>query len=56
MLKISIGSDHGGFIYKEAIKEHLKGKYEVIDVGTHIWYTEKADRNQRERGVLPGTG
>ena len=35
MLKISIGSDHGGFAYKEAIKEHLKGKYEVIDVGTH---------------------
>ena len=35
MLKISIGSDHGGLEYKEAIKEHLKGKYEVVDVGTH---------------------
>ena len=35
MLRISIGSDHGGLDYKEAIKEHLKGKYEVIDVGTH---------------------
>ena len=35
MLKISIGSDHGGFEYKEAIKEHLKERYEVIDVGTH---------------------
>ena len=34
MLKISIGSDHGGFAYKEAIKKHLEGKYEVIDVGT----------------------
>lgn len=34
MLKISLGSDHGGFIYKEAIKKHLEGKYEVIDVGT----------------------
>ena len=35
MLKISIGSDHGGLEYKEAIKNHLKGKYEVIDVGTY---------------------
>ena len=35
MLKISLGSDHGGFAYKEAIKKHLEGKYEVIDVGTH---------------------
>lgn len=35
MLKISIGSDHGGFKYKEAIKKHLEGKYEVIDVGTY---------------------
>ena len=34
MLKISIGSDHGGFAYKEEIKKHLAGKYEVIDVGT----------------------
>ena len=35
MLKISIGSDHGGFAYKEAIKKHLEGKYEIIDVGTY---------------------
>ena len=35
MLKISIGSDHGGLAYKEAIKKHLEGKYEVIDVGTY---------------------
>ena len=34
MLKISLGSDHGGFAYKEAIKKHLEGKCEVIDVGT----------------------
>ena len=34
MLKISLGCDHGGFIYKEAIKKHLENKYEVIDVGT----------------------
>ncbi|MCR5185425.1 MAG: RpiB/LacA/LacB family sugar-phosphate isomerase, partial [Bacilli bacterium] len=35
MLKIAIGSDHGGLEYKNAIKEHLEGKYEVIDVGTY---------------------
>ena len=35
MLKISLGSDHGGFAYKEAIKKYLEGKYEVIDVGTY---------------------
>ena len=35
MLKIAIGSDHGGFAYKEAIKKYLKDKYEVIDVGTN---------------------
>ena len=35
MLKISIGSDHGGLAYKEAIKKHLEGKYEVVDVGTY---------------------
>ena len=34
MLRISIGSDHGGFAYKEAIKKHLEGKYEIVDVGT----------------------
>lgn len=34
MLKISLGCDHGGLAYKEAIKEHLKGKYEILDVGT----------------------
>lgn len=33
-MKIAIGSDHGGFNYKEAIKKHLKEKnIEVIDVG-----------------------
>ena len=34
-MKIAIGSDHGGFEYKEFIKEYLKDKdFEVIDVGT----------------------
>lgn len=35
MMTISLGSDHGGFEYKTAIKEHLKSLgYTVIDVGT----------------------
>ena len=34
-LKISIGSDHAGFLYKEAIKTHLQGLgHEVLDFGT----------------------
>lgn len=33
---IAVGADHGGFEYKEAIKDHLiKQGYQVIDVGTH---------------------
>lgn len=33
-MKIAIGSDHGGFNYKEAIKQHLlKQNIDVIDVG-----------------------
>ncbi len=35
-LTIALGSDHGGFEYKEAIKEHLEKKgYRVLDEGTH---------------------
>lgn len=34
MKRIVIGSDHGGFEYKEQIKEHLsKQGYEIVDVG-----------------------
>jgi ribose 5-phosphate isomerase B len=33
--KISMGSDHAGFRYKEAIKAHLESQgYEVMDFGT----------------------
>lgn len=36
MLKIAIGSDHGGIELKEEIFKHLKTKgYEVVDVGTN---------------------
>ena len=35
-MKIAIGSDHGGFLLKEELKNYLLQKnYEVIDVGTH---------------------
>ena len=33
-MKIGIGSDHGGYLVKEKIKEYLKDKYEIIDFGT----------------------
>ncbi len=33
-MKISIGSDHGGFVLKENVKKHLLDlKYDVIDCG-----------------------
>ena len=34
-MKISIGSDHGGFDLKEKIKEHFKNEYDFIDRGTY---------------------
>lgn len=35
-MKIAIGSDHAGFRYKEAIKDHLvQAGHQVIDFGTH---------------------
>lgn len=36
VMKIVLGSDHGGFKYKEAIKSHLLSSgFEVIDVGAY---------------------
>ena len=41
-MKLSIGSDHGGFAYKEAVKEHLISLgHEVVDVG--CFSTESVD-------------
>ena len=35
-MKIAIGSDHGGFLLKEDLKNYLQEKgFEVTDVGTH---------------------
>lgn len=52
MLKISIGSDHGGFEYKQIIIKHLQElEYQVFDCGTdsleschYPLYGEKAAR------------
>lgn len=34
-MKIAIGADHAGFVYKQPITEHLRSKgYSVIDKGT----------------------
>lgn len=34
MEKLAIACDHAGFDYKELIKKHLEGKYELKDYGT----------------------
>ena len=65
-MKIAIGSDHAGFIYKEAIRAHLaKAGHEVKDFGTYS--AERCDyptfirpvaqavaRGEFERGIVLG--
>ncbi|TXF76015.1 ribose 5-phosphate isomerase B [Chryseobacterium sp.] len=34
MKKLAIACDHAGFDYKELIKKHLEGKFEIKDFGT----------------------
>jgi len=34
MKKIAIAADHAGFEYKELIKKHLEGRYQIQDFGT----------------------
>ena len=65
-MKISIGSDHAGFEYKERLIEHLKAAgHEVIDHGTHssdstdyplfiIPAAEAVVRGEAERGIVLG--
>jgi ribose 5-phosphate isomerase B len=65
-MKIAIGSDHAGFLYKEAIRKNLKELgHEVIDFGTNsqepVDYplfirpvAESVARGQSERGIVLG--
>jgi ribose 5-phosphate isomerase B len=65
-MKISIGSDHAGFEYKEAIISHLKkAGHEVIDYGTNsnestdypifiIPAAEAVVRKESERAIVIG--
>lgn len=65
-MKISIGSDHAGFSYKERIITHLKDAgHEVVDCGTHssestdyplfiIPAAEAVARGETERGIVLG--
>lgn len=69
VMKIALGSDHGGYALKEAIKKHLIGKgFEVKDFGTEstdscdyphfaVAVGEAVANNSYERGILIcGTG
>ena len=50
-MKIALGSGHGGFLYKEAIKKHLQEKnIEVIDVGP----SEKVSVDYPSYGIAVG--
>lgn len=65
-MKISIGSDHAGFAYKQRIIEHLVAAgHEVVDCGTHgpdstdyplyiIPAAEMAASGETERGIVLG--
>jgi ribose 5-phosphate isomerase B len=65
-MKISIGSDHAGFQYKQALVEMLRAQdHEVIDVGTHsadstdypLWCipaAEKVASGEAEKGIVIG--
>jgi len=65
-MKISIGSDHAGFDYKQALVAMLRAQgHDVTDVGTHtneatdypLWCIPAAERvanGQAERGIVIG--
>jgi len=65
-MKISLGSDHAGFHYKQAIAEMLRAQgHEVIDCGTHsaestdypLWCipaAEKVAGGEAEKGIVFG--
>jgi ribose 5-phosphate isomerase B len=65
-MKISLGSDHAGFEYKQAIAEMLRSQgHEVIDCGTHsadstdypLWCipaAEKVAKGEADKGIVFG--
>jgi ribose 5-phosphate isomerase B len=65
-MKIAIGSDHAGFLYKEKIKEFLNARgYQVTDFGTHSEQSvdyplfirpvaAAVARGESERGIVLG--
>ncbi len=65
-MKIALGSDHAGFLYKEALKEMLLGQgHEIIDCGTDsleatnypkyiIAAAEKVASGECERAIVLG--
>jgi len=65
-MKISIGSDHAGYAYKQRIAEHLREKgHEVLDCGTHspestdypLWIIPTAEavaKGDAEFGIVVG--
>ena len=68
-IKVAIGSDHGGFHYKESIIDYLKARnIEFVDVGTHTLEScdypdiaklvaNKVTSGEVQRGILVcGTG
>jgi len=65
-MKISLGSDHAGFEYKQAIAQMLRSQgHEVIDCGTHsadstdypLWCipaAEKVASGEADKGIVFG--
>jgi len=65
-MKVSLGSDHAGFEYKQALAEMLRTQgHDVIDCGTHsaestdypIWCipaAEKVASGEAEKGIVVG--
>lgn len=65
-MKISIGSDHAGFAYKQRIAQHLRDQgHEVLDCGTHsaestdypLWIIPTAEavaKGEAEFGIVVG--
>lgn len=55
IMKIALGADHGGFLLKEEVKNHLESKgYDIKDFGTYS--TESTDYNEFGIAVAEAVG